>query len=93
MEPDGAGGCAPHAINLPDDLWAIGLAIIDIMVRLAGIAVVFFIIYASISYIISQGNAEKTTAARKRITNSLIGLGVVLVASVFVAFIGNTIGK
>lgn len=93
MKPDGVGGCAPDNITLPGDIWNIGLALIDIMVRVAGIAVVFFIIYAGINYITSQGNAEKAVAARKRIINSLVGLAIIITASVAVAFIGNTIGK
>ncbi len=94
-ERDGLGTCTP-TVNLSQrgftDIWAIVLAVIDILLRLAGIAAVILIIYAGVSYIVSQGNSEKTTAARKRITNSLIGLGIVLISAAVVSFIGNRLG-
>ncbi len=89
---ENASGACGVAFNFPDDIWAVALALIDILVRIAGIAVVLFIIYAGISYITSQGTPEKVSAARKRITNSLIGLAIILLASVLVAFIGNKVG-
>jgi hypothetical protein len=41
----------------------------------------------------AAGNAEKTTSARKRIINSLVGLFIAMTGAGLVAFIGNSIGK
>jgi hypothetical protein len=41
----------------------------------------------------AAGSADKITAARKRIVNSLIGLAIALVAIAVVSFIGNSLGK
>ena len=87
-EMDGFGHCTPK-VKMPDGLWAIGFAVIDMLLYLAGIVAVISIIIASITYITSMGNTEKATSARKRIVNSLIGLAIVLTASLLVSFIGN----
>lgn len=82
--------CAP-VFNFPGDIWAVVLAVIDMLLRLAGIVAVLSIVIAGVTYITSAGSSEKTTSARKRIQNSLIGLGIVIVASAVVSFIGNSL--
>jgi len=78
--------------HFPGDTWAVGLAIIDMLLRLAGLVAIISIIIAGVSYITAAGTVEKTASARRRIYNSLIGLALVLIASGAVAFIGNTLG-
>jgi hypothetical protein len=75
--------------KFPGDIWLVGLAILDMLLKIGGFAAVISIIIAGLQYITASGNPEKGTAARKRITNSLIGLAIVLIASGVVAFIGN----
>lgn len=91
VEPDVIGACAP-VFNFPGDIWPVGLAALDIMLRLAGFIAVVSIIVAGVQYIISQGNQEKGTLARKRIQNSLIGLAIVLAATAVVSFVGRSFG-
>lgn len=74
------------------DIWLVGLAILDMLLRLAGFLAVISIIIAGVSYMTAAGNAEKVTAARKRIVNSLIGLFIAMTAAGLVAFIGNKVG-
>jgi Type IV secretion system pilin len=90
-EKDAFGKCVPK-VNFPEGLWAIGLAVVDILLTVAGIIAVVMIIIAGINYITSMGNPEKGVSARKKITNSLIGLGIVLLASAVVSFIGRNVG-
>lgn len=75
------------------DIWLVGLAILDMLLRLAGFLAVISIIIAGVSYMTAAGNAEKVTSARKRIVNSLVGLFIAMTAAGLVAFIGNSIGK
>lgn len=70
-------------------LLPIGLAVIDILLRAAGVVAVGFIIYAGVQYIISQGEPDGTTKAKDGIINAIIGLGIVMVASVAISFIGS----
>jgi hypothetical protein len=75
-----------------DNIWHIGLAILDMLLRVGGFVAVISIIIAGIQYITSTGSTDAATNARKRIVNSLIGLAIILVASGVVAFIGKTFG-
>lgn len=81
------------AFNFPGDIWLVGLAILEILLRLAGMIAVAMIIIAGVKYMTALGNVEKTTSARRSIVNALIGLAITLVATGLVAFIGNKIGK
>lgn len=80
------------AFNFPGDIWLVGLAILDILLRIGGMIAVVMIIVAGIRYMTALGNTEKTVSARKTAVNALIGLAITLVATAFVAFIGNKIG-
>jgi hypothetical protein len=90
-ERDGFGNCIPKP-KIPEGLWAIALAVVDMLLYLAGIVAVVALIISGIMLITSAGNSEKATAARRRIINALVGLAIVLIASLVVGFIGNSIG-
>ncbi len=80
------------SLNLPNDIWAIGLAILGMLLYLAGIAAVVSIVIAGVGFMMSGGNAEKAASARRRVINSILGLLIVLIATVTVTFIGNSLG-
>jgi len=82
--------CVP-VFDFPGDTWRVLFAIIDMLLRIAGIAAVIFVIAGGVAYMLTQGNPEKGASARRRITNALIGLGIVLIASAVVSFIGNSL--
>lgn len=93
ISPDKIGADCSIAFSFPNDLLAVSLAIVDMLLRVAGLVAIVSIIAAGVSYITASGTVEKTASARRRIYNSLIGLAVVAIASGFVAFIGNTLVK
>jgi lysylphosphatidylglycerol synthetase-like protein (DUF2156 family) len=70
----------------------IGMALLDMVLRLAGIVAVGFIIYGGIQYVISQGEPGKTKDAQQTIINALVGLVISLIATALVSFIGNRLG-
>ena len=80
-----------NSFVFPADIWLIGLAVLDMLLRLAGFVAVVSIIISGVMYIFASGNPEKAASARKRIYNSLIGLAIALVATAFVSFIGNSL--
>jgi len=85
---DALGQCS-FIFNFPNDLLAVGLGILDILLRLAGFVAVISIIYAGIQHLFTGGNPEKAAAARKRILSSLVGLVIALIATALVTFIGR----
>jgi hypothetical protein len=90
-QADPLGKCVPF-IHFPGGIWLIGLALLEILLRLAGFVAVISIIYAGIEYMTTQGNAEKGVAARKRVVNTIIGLAIVIIAAELVSYAGNHLG-
>ena len=82
---DLAGGGLPK-------LWLIGVAVLEDLLRIAGIVAVFFVIYGGIKYLNSWGAPENTKAARDTILNALIGLGIAVIGAAAVGFIGGKLG-
>lgn len=78
-EPGGRGSDLPLVL----------LAVIDDLLRLAGLIAVIFVIYGAVLYTTSQGNADQTSRAQSTIINALAGLVITIVAVAFVTFIGG----
>lgn len=71
----------------------IGLAIVDILLRLAAIIAVVFVLYGGVRYILSQGEPDQTKKARGTVINAVIGLVITMLATAAVNFLGNTLIK
>jgi len=82
--------CNPQLAKL-SDVWLIAAAIIEILIRLAALAAVAYVIYGGVTYMLSQGEPDKTTKARQTIINALAGLAVAVLAAAAVAFIAGRI--
>lgn len=74
------------------DILLIILAVIDDLLRVAGIVAVVFVIYAGFRYVTSQGSPEETSKAQSTIINALIGLAIAMIAVALVSYIGNKLG-
>jgi hypothetical protein len=61
--------------------------VLGTMVAIAGIAVVFFLIYGGIQYMSSAGDPEKLDHAKRIIKNALIGLVLVVAAATLTAIL------
>jgi hypothetical protein len=78
--------------TFPGDTWLVAVAIVEMLLRLAGFVAVIAIVISGVRYIMSGGNAEKAASARRGVINSFIGLAIALIAAGFVDFIGNKLG-
>jgi len=78
----------PELTNI-NDIWAIVAAVIEILLRIAGIVAVFLVVYGGIQYITSQGEPDKTTKARSTIINALTGLVIAILAASLVSFVAG----
>ena len=88
---DEDGKCSFN-LKASKDFLPIGIAVLDIMIRLAGLVAVVFIVIGGIKYISSQGEPESAKNAKSTIINSLIGLVLVLISVGIVSFVGNRFG-
>lgn len=81
-----------HVLGKSSYLILILLAVVDDLLRVAGIVAVVFVIIGGFKFITSNGEPEQAASARQSITYALIGLVVALIAVVIVSFIGSTLG-
>jgi hypothetical protein len=65
------------------------MAIIELLLRISGLIAIGFIIYGSIQYIYSQGSPDSLKGAKSTITNAIVGLVIVMLATGFVQFLGG----
>jgi hypothetical protein len=71
---------------------AIGLAIVDDLIRVAALVAVGYVIYGGIQYMTGNGSPDTVKKAQSTIINSLIGLVIAILAASIVSFIGNSLG-
>lgn len=88
---DSNGLCSPQLTSL-NDIWLVGAAILEVLLRVAALLAVMMVIYASTSYIMSRGEPDKTTQARNTLINSLLGLAIAVIAAAAVTFIAGSVG-
>lgn len=81
-------GSDPRSFNVA---LPIGLAVLEILIRLAGLVAVVMVFVGAFRFITTQGNPEKAASARKTIINAIIGLVIVILATTIVNFIGNSL--
>jgi hypothetical protein len=95
-EEDSSGRCSPvlsgsDGEEQVNSILPIGLAILEAMLRLSSVVAVVMIFVAGFRFITSQGSPDNAAAARKTAINALIGLVIVVIATGFVSFIGNSL--
>lgn len=89
---DSTGRCSLD-FTFPDDIGAIALAIVEILLRIGVFVAIAYVIYGGFMYITSQGEPDKAKGAQQTITNALIGLALSIVATGVVAFLGGQLTR
>jgi hypothetical protein len=87
------GNSCAIVLTDPNSVWVIVLNVINILLRLTGIAAVIFIVLGGIRYITSQGESGGITAAKQTITRALVGLIIALVAVFIVTYVSSIFGQ
>lgn len=83
----------PAGTGLPGDtrISEFILRIINIALAIAGLIAVLFLIIGGFRYITAAGNEEAGESAKKIITNSIIGVVVIILSFVIVRVISNAL--
>lgn len=77
--------------TIAETVTKVGIAVIELLTRLAALVALGFIIWGGIQYITSQGEPEGLSGAKNTITNAIIGLIIAIIAVGLVQFIGNAV--
>lgn len=80
--------CVPQLSKL-EDIWLVGLAVIELLLRLAIYIGIAFVIYAGIKFSESGGNPEKATKAKNTLLDAIAGVVIAIVAVAVVSFIAG----
>lgn len=97
--PRGSDPCAITGPKNPENgefsftlaLPRIALAIVEILLRVAGIVTFGFVVYGGFRYITSQGEPDALKQAQGTIINALVGMVIVILAVTIVAFTGSVL--
>lgn len=81
------------ALGAQSPFLLIGLAILENLIRIAGLVAVGYIIYGGFRYMTSQGSPDSTKGAQQTIINALIGVVIAIVAAAGVAYLGNRLAS
>lgn len=92
------GGCVVDDFKLlgagaDSGLILIALAILDMLLRFAGLVAVGYVAWGGIKYLTSRGEPSELAAAKQTITNALVGVVIALVATSVVVFIGTRLSS
>ncbi len=71
----------------------VAIAVLDILLRIAGIVAFVFIVVAGFKFVLSEGDTNKAKDARNTALNAAIGLGIAIVATGIVSFVGRSISS
>lgn len=87
------GKCTPviDIEHRPSDVAKIALAVLEIILRVAGIVAVIFVIWGGFIYLLSQGDAEKVKGARETIVHALVGMAIAVSATAIVNLLARSI--
>lgn len=69
----------------------VAVAIVDGLLRIAGIAAFIYIILSGFKFVFAQGDPGKEKQARAAIQNAVIGMLIAMLAAFIVGFIGKRI--
>lgn len=81
-------GDVPGITNI-NDVWLIVAAIVEILLRVAGLAAIILVIYGGFQYMTSQGEPAETTKAKNTILNAIVGLAISILAASIISFVAG----
>jgi len=74
-----------------NDIWLIAAAVLDMLVKAAGLIAVGLIIYNGFMLITSQGNPERVARARTGLLQAVVGLVIVIISAGLVSLVAAAI--
>jgi hypothetical protein len=73
------------------DIWKIALAVLEMLLRVAGLVAFVYTVFGGFKFVLSRGNPQEAAKARQTIIDAIIGMAIALTATVLVAFLGRAL--
>ncbi len=80
--------CNPVISELKD-FWLIGLAVIEILLRLSTLIAIGYVLHGGFRFITARGDPEKIGKARTMTVDALVGLVIAIIATASVSFVAG----
>lgn len=90
-KPDGIVNSADSGKGDFKDIGLIMLAVVEMLLTLAGILAVVYVTIGGFKYVTAQGNPEGITKAKNTIVNALIGIVLAIFSAQIIGFIARTL--
>ena len=87
-----SSGCVKDDVATLECIPVVVQNVINALVVVAGIVAVFMIIWAGYKYVMSEGDAEKISSARKTLIYAIVGLIFIFLSFVFLNVIAEFTG-
>lgn len=85
------GTCNIIYEDISDTIYKVAIAIVDMLVRVAGIVAFAFLITSGFRLVLAQGDPAKEKAARGAALNAVIGMVIALFATSTIAFLTRSL--
>ena len=80
-------------VDVQKYVWTIALNITSMILGIVGYLAIALVMWGGIQYITAQGDVSKTARGKKTVTNSIIGLIIVMSASIVSSTVSGIISK
>ena len=74
-------------------IWTIVMNVVSMVLGIVGYLAIFMVIWGGYQYMMAQGDAGKLAAGKKTVTNAVIGMGLVLTASLISGAVADVISQ
>ncbi len=79
--------------DLKKYIWTIVMNVVSMVLGIVGYLAIFMVIWGGYQYMMARGDATKLAAGKKTVTNAVIGMGLVLTASLISGAVADVISQ
>lgn len=89
---DTGDGCKiEYPAEVGDTILKVSIAIVDMLVRLAGIVAFVYLVLSGFRFVLSQGDPSKEKSARSAAFNAVIGMVIAIISTSLIGFITRSL--
>lgn len=81
--------CSIKEFDVAKDTWKVALAILEMLLRVAGLVAFGYVIWGGFKFTMSQGKSEEAAKARQTIIDAIIGVVIASIATVVVSYLAR----
>lgn len=92
LEGSGSGNACSPMLSGINDIWLIGLAVIEILLRIAILVAIAYVMIGGLKFITARGQSggpDKLNDAKNTVIDGLVGLVIAVVATAVVGFVAG----